>query len=160
MVVLGRDERKALALVVVVYGVSFAAGVLRGAGLPAPSQPVPVALQPTALWVHNMITLAPLWAGVFSFGALTLMWLLLQGWAHGLLLGASGQPIAAVLGRIWPHSLFELAAMWIAATVGLVPGVALFWRNRVELAWRTWPAWAIVWAGLLAVAAWLEGGGR
>ena len=111
------------------------------------------------IWIHNVVTLAPLWLGALSFGALTVIWLAFQGFAHGLAVGHAGLPLLLTLGMLWKHGIVEVASIILAATFGILPGVALFTENRIAWSNRGWAAWIFVWIGLLGFAAWLEVGG-
>jgi|GEM_PF-4152234 len=152
-------ESAALILATAVYGASFVAGVRLESRLPAIGGPQAdlAALTFGRLWLHNVLSLAPLWAGMVSFGGVTLLWLVFQGLAHGSVVAGSGLPLAAALLRLLPHGLFEIAAILLAGAAGLSPGVALL-HDEVAAPWRGL-RWLPLWLALLAVAALLEGRG-
>jgi len=110
-------------------------------------------------WLHNVVSLAPLWLGALSFGALTMLWLAFQGLAHGFAVGHAGLPVALALAKIWRHGLLEIASILLAATFGLSPGVALFLENKVVWPKLTWLLGMLAWLSLLGLAAYLEGRG-
>ena len=150
------DIRKAMLVAVFMYAAAFAYGYAHPA-----IQPHEVGHQtlvPWEIFEHNIVALSPLWFGVFSYGAITVVWLLFQGVLHGSAVGASGLDPLQAVALLFPHGFFELPAIWLAAGAGMAPGVALL-RNRgypLLKPLKLLPVWLV----LLAVAALLEGGGR
>ena len=156
MDLLDRDLRTAMLLAVVVYAAAFAYGYSRPA-----IQLHEAGNQTLVSWdifKHNVAALSPLWLGVFSYGAITVVWLLFQGLLHGSAVGASGLSPLQALALLFPHGYFELPAIWLAAGAGMAPGVALL-RNQGYPLFKPLKLLP-VWLGLLAAAALLEGGGR
>ena len=156
MALIDRDLGIALLLAPLIYGVAFIYGFAHPALAFLGKEPP--ALAPWKIFAHNVLTLAPLWLGLFSYGAVTVLRLPLQELMHGSLVGLTPSNALPALAMLFPHGFFEIPTIWIAAAAGLTPGIALMQNRSYPLAKlaRLFSARRV----LLALAALLEGGGR
>jgi uncharacterized membrane protein SpoIIM required for sporulation len=117
---------------------------------------------PWTLFLHNGGVAAVLVLGGLTFGVVTGLVLVVNGFAVGALLVlafAIRLPPLVILATVIPHGVFELAGFWLAGALGFALGDALRRRRRRELQIVNLRAWTTTLAAvaiLLLIAAFFE----
>jgi len=79
------------------------------------------------IFMHNLIILSPVILGVFTFGFVSLWYMVWQNYllGHAIYCAVQQAPLLTVLKYTVPHGIFEFLAIWLVGAFALNPFVIL-----------------------------------